>query len=196
MILQVVTEDRRIIRTRKKLKDAVLTLVKEKDFKAISITEIAKVAGCNRVTFYSHYEDSTQVLADIFKDYLDELAQYYRDSYKGKETFTLSDPTLSIPIFTFVYNNQFVFSLMLMGEVIPGSQNTFCETLGSIGRKELTLQQEIWFDKEAINFYETYAFLGLFIYWIKQGFKSTPEEMAKRLAFLHTTFLGEVKVNK
>ncbi|MFF5996155.1 TetR/AcrR family transcriptional regulator [Lysinibacillus sp. KU-BSD001] len=192
----MVTEDRRIIRTRKKLKDAVLTLVKEKDFKAISITEIAKVAGCNRVTFYSHYEDSTQVLADIFRDYLDELAQYYRDSYKGKETFTLSDPTLSIPIFTFVYNNQFVFSLMLMGEVIPGSQNTFCETLGSIGRKELTLQQEIWFDKEAINFYETYAFLGLFIYWIKQGFKNTPEEMARRLAFLHTTFLGEVKVNK
>ncbi|WP_431028342.1 TetR/AcrR family transcriptional regulator [Lysinibacillus sp. LZ02] len=192
----MVTEDRRIIRTRKKLKDAVLTLVKEKDFKAISITEIAKVAGCNRVTFYSHYEDSTQLLADIFKDYLDELAQYYRDSYKGKETFTLSDPTLSIPIFTFVYNNQFVFSLMLIGEVIPGSQNTFCETLGSIGRKDLTLQQEIWFDKEAINFYETYAFLGLFIYWIKQGFKSTPEEMGKRLAFLHTTFLGEVKVNK
>ncbi|WP_107943525.1 TetR/AcrR family transcriptional regulator [Metasolibacillus fluoroglycofenilyticus] len=187
-------EDRRIVRTRKKLKDAMLFLLKEKDFKDISITEIAKVAGCNRVTFYSHYEDSMQLLADIFKDYLDELAQYYRDSYKGKKSFTLADPTPTIPIFEFVYNNQFIFSLMLMGEVIPGSQNIFCETIGSISRKDLSLPEKVWFDIEAINSYETYAFLGLFIYWIKQGFKSTPKEMAERLAFLHTMSLGEVKV--
>ncbi|WP_230199469.1 TetR/AcrR family transcriptional regulator [Bacillus ndiopicus] len=190
----MVTEDRRIVRTRTKLKGAMLTLLKEKQFKDISITEIAKVAGCNRVTFYSHYEDSTQLLANIFKDYLEELAQYYRESYKGKESFSLSDPTPNIPIFEFVYKNQFVFSLMLMGEVIPGSQNTFCETMGGISRKDLSLKEEVWVDIEAINSYETYAFLGLFIYWIKQGFQSTPKEMAERLAFLHTTSLGEVKV--
>ncbi|GLC90048.1 TetR/AcrR family transcriptional regulator [Lysinibacillus piscis] len=188
------TEDRRIIRTRKKLKGAMLDLLKEKMFKDISITEIAKVAGCNRVTFYSHYDNSTQLLADIFKDYLEELAQYYRDSYKGKESFSLADPTPNIPIFEFVYNNQFVFSLMLMGEVIPGSQNIFCDTMGSISRKDLSLQAEIGFDIDILNSYETYAFLGLFIYWIKQGFQSTPQEMAERLALLHTTPLGEVKV--
>ncbi|MEC1178399.1 TetR/AcrR family transcriptional regulator [Metasolibacillus meyeri] len=188
------TEDRRIVRTRTRLKGAMLSLLKEKNFKDISITEIAKVAGCNRVTFYSHYEDSTKLLADIFQDYLDELAQYYRDSYKGKKSFTLADATPNIPIFEFVYNNQFIFSLMLMGEVIPGSQNIFCETMGNISRKDLSLQDEVWFDIDAVNAYATYAFLGLFIYWIKQGFESSPKEMAERLAFLHTTSLGEVRV--
>lgn len=128
-------EDRRIVRTRKKLKDAMLFLLKEKDFKDISITEIAKVAGCNRVTFYSHYEDSMQLLADIFKDYLDELAQYYRDSYKGKKSFTLADPTPTIPIFEFVYNNQFIFSLMLMGKLFQALKTSFAKQLEALAAK-------------------------------------------------------------
>ncbi|WP_260838982.1 TetR/AcrR family transcriptional regulator [Heyndrickxia oleronia] len=191
---QVANEDRRILRTRKNLKKAMLELLKEEEFKEISITKIAEVAHCNRVTFYSHYENSTQLLADIFHDYLDELAQYYKESFKGKKTFSLADSTQSIPIFEFVFNNQFVFSLMLMGEVIPGSQNIFCETISAISRNDLELKDGVWFDIEAVNYYETYAFLGLFIYWIQEGFKSSPEEMAKRLSYLYTTTLGEIIV--
>ncbi|ASV67287.1 TetR/AcrR family transcriptional regulator [Cytobacillus sp. FSL W7-1323] len=190
----VVKEDRRVVRTRTNLKSAMLKLLSEKDFKEISITEISKVANCNRVTFYSHYKDSSHLLEDIFQDYLEQLAQYFRDSFKGKKSFLLSDPTRNVPIFEYVQKNQFVFSLMLIGEVIPGSQNHFCETITSISRSELQLKEEVWFDIEAINFYETYALLGLFIFWIKEDFQTTPEEMAQRLSFLHSTSLGEAIV--
>lgn len=81
----VVKEDRRVVRTRTNLKSAMLKLLSEKDFKEISITEISKVANCNRVTFYSHYKDSSHLLEDIFQDYLEQLAQYFRDSFKGKK---------------------------------------------------------------------------------------------------------------
>ncbi|RIX52071.1 TetR/AcrR family transcriptional regulator [Paenibacillus nanensis] len=187
-------EDRRILRTRNNLKRAMLELLKETDFKDISITKIASLARCNRVTFYSHYESSAQLLADIFHDYLEELAHYYKESFKEKTTLSLADSSRSIPIFEFVFNNQFVFSLMLMGEVIPGSQNIFCETISHISRTNLALKDEIWFDIEAVNFFETYALLGLFIYWIKEGFKSPPEEMARRMAYLYSTTLGEIIV--
>ncbi|MGN8845316.1 TetR/AcrR family transcriptional regulator [Niallia sp. HCP3S3_B10] len=186
--------DRRIVRTRNNLKRAMLELVKEKDFKDISITEIAKSANCNRVTFYSHYESSTQLLEDIFRDYLEQLTMNYKQSFAGKKTFSLSDPSRNIAIFKFIYDNSFVFSLMLMGEVIPGSQNIFCETIANISRRDLVLKEEISFDIEALNLYETYALLGLFIYWIKTDFQSTPEEMAKRLAYIYSTTLGEVMV--
>lgn len=172
----------------------MLELVKEKDFKDISITEIAKSANCNRVTFYSHYESSTQLLEDIFRDYLEQLTMNYKQSFAGKKTFSLSDPSRNIAIFKFIYDNSFIFSLMLMGEVIPGSQNIFCETIANISRRDLVLKEEIWFDIEALNLYETYALLGLFIYWIKTDFQSTPEEMAKRLAYIYSTTLGEVMV--
>ncbi|MCM3179053.1 TetR/AcrR family transcriptional regulator [Cytobacillus horneckiae] len=194
----MVNEDKRILRTRNNLKKAMLELINNKDFQDISITEITKVAHCNRVTFYSHYENSTLLLADIFQDYLNELAKYYRDSFKGKKTFSISDSTRNVPIFEFVSRNKFVFSLMLMGEVIPGSQNKFCDTILNISRNDLMIENnDIWFDVEAINSYQTYALLGFFIYWIKEGFKSTPEEMAKRLAFLYSTQLGEaiVRIN-
>ncbi|MGX6444027.1 TetR/AcrR family transcriptional regulator [Neobacillus sp. K501] len=187
-------EDRRFIRTRGNLKKAMLELLKKKDFAEISITEIAKVANCNRVTFYSHYKSHSELLADIFQDYLHELVQYYRESFKGKKSFSLADPSRNIPIFEFVYQNQFVFSLMLMGEVIPGSQNIFCDSISTISRNDLKLKEDVLFDIEAFNSYYTYAFLGLMIYWIKENFKSSPEEMANRISALHQTTLGEVMV--
>lgn len=194
--LIVPKEDRRIIRTRNNLKGAMLKLLEEKDFKDISITEIAKLANCNRVTFYSHYESSAQLLEDIFREYLEKLTQCFTESFKGKKSFSLADPTRTISIFTFVYENPFVFTLMLKGEIIPGSQNIFCEAIAKISREDLMLKEEVWVDLEAINYYETYALLGLFIYWIKTNFESSPEEMAKRIAFLYSTILGEVMVKE
>jgi len=192
----VVKADRRIVRTRNNLKRAMLELVKKKEFKDISITEIAEVAKCNRVTFYSHYDTSSQLLEDVFRDYLDQLTTNFKQSFAGKKTFSLSDPSRTISLFTFIHDNPFIFSLMLMGEVIPGSQNIFCETIANISREELDLKEEIWFDTEALNLYETYALLGLFIYWIKTDFQSTPEEMAERLAYIYSRTLGEIKVKE
>lgn len=188
------TEDQRVLRTRSNLKKAMLELLKEYPFREISITKIAELAGCNRVTFYAHYDTSAQLLTDIFRDYLDELAQQYKNSFKGIHTFSLADPARVVPLFKFVRQHQFVFSLMLMGELIPGSQNIFCETIQSISRNDLELKDGIWFDTEAVNYYETYALLGLMIYWIKEGAQTSPEEMAVQIAHLYSTTLGDIVV--
>lgn len=49
--------DPRVQRTRQMLEDALLQLLGEKRFQAISVQEIATRAGVNRVTVYDHYED-------------------------------------------------------------------------------------------------------------------------------------------
>jgi len=59
--------DPRVRRTRQMLRDAMVTLFATKSFDAISIQDIAEQATVNRATFYAHYVDKTDLLADILR---------------------------------------------------------------------------------------------------------------------------------
>ncbi|MGI2329083.1 TetR/AcrR family transcriptional regulator [Planococcus sp. YIM B11945] len=179
------TEDRRILRTQNNLKNAMLNLLKEKELHELSITEVAKQAKCNRVTFYSHYKDLNALLAAIVDDHLNGLASYFRKSFQDRTRFSSTDVERHLPIFEYIYNNQFIFSLIIKGEVLPGSQNQFCETLVQVAGTELRLEEESDIEIPTLNYFLTYGSLGFFLYWINEGFKEAPETMAKKLAVLH-----------
>ncbi len=56
------TTDPRILRTRKLLQQALVNLMKEKEFDNISVQDIAEAATINRATFYDHYPDKFALL--------------------------------------------------------------------------------------------------------------------------------------
>jgi AcrR family transcriptional regulator len=65
-------EDPRITRTRQLLRRALLELMKEKSFQAITIQDIADRATVNRVTFYAHFQDKYALLEYIARETLKE----------------------------------------------------------------------------------------------------------------------------
>ncbi len=54
--------DPRIKRTRQMLQQALIELMAEKSFQAITVQDIAERATVNRVTFYAHFEDKYALL--------------------------------------------------------------------------------------------------------------------------------------
>lgn len=190
------TEDRRILRTQKKLKTALLALLEQKDLQELSITEVTRQADCNRVTFYSHYRDLNTLLEAIVEDHLNGLTAHFRRSFKGRERFSSTDVQRHLPIFEYIYQNQFIFSLIIKGEVLPGSQNLFCESLVRVSTIELKLEEETDIEIPTLNYFVTYGSLGFFLYWINQGFRNPPEVMAEKLAVLHGKIYGGAIVIK
>ena len=65
--------DRRILRTRKLLWEALISLIEEKDYSEITIQDIADRANVNRVTFYLHYRDKQDLLVKSVEVIFDEL---------------------------------------------------------------------------------------------------------------------------
>lgn len=65
--------DLRIIKTKKTLFTALVTLMKEKDFERIKISDICDVALINRSTFYAHYEDKYDLLLDLIEELKNNL---------------------------------------------------------------------------------------------------------------------------
>ncbi len=65
--------DRRIMRTRRQLADAMLALLLEKDYDAITIQDITERADLNRATFYLHYGAKDELLVASLEARFDEL---------------------------------------------------------------------------------------------------------------------------
>lgn len=83
--------DMRFERTEKLLKEAVLRLSKTKDVNSLTVTEITKEAGVNRLSFYLHYENA-EALINVIED---EYVKHYIDKMAPFSDF-LSDPEVII----------------------------------------------------------------------------------------------------
>ena len=84
-------EDKRIAKTKKNLKNAMIEMLGEKDFEHITITELCRAAEISRITFYSHYSDKYALLDEIFDDMLKlGTEDYYRRQRENNPTGRLA----------------------------------------------------------------------------------------------------------
>jgi AcrR family transcriptional regulator len=68
--------DPRVTRTRKLIREALASLLAEKNFESISVQDIAERATVNRATFYAHFTDKFALLdAMIREDFAGHLAE-------------------------------------------------------------------------------------------------------------------------
>ncbi len=72
--------DKRKIHTRKALQQSMVTLILEKGYDAISVSEITDHAELGRATFYLHYKDKDELLAEtineIVRGFINTLTNY------------------------------------------------------------------------------------------------------------------------
>src|SRR5579859_5502073 len=65
--------DLRVRRTQANLREALIDLIEEKGFDAVTVGDIAERAMVNRSTFYRHYPDKYAVVTSIFEDAVDQV---------------------------------------------------------------------------------------------------------------------------
>ncbi len=73
-----ITNDRRIDRTKKALREAILALIVEKPISKISITELCNIANINRATFYAHYDTQEELLRSIETEEVDKFINFIK----------------------------------------------------------------------------------------------------------------------
>lgn len=78
-------EDRRILKTRMVLQDAMFSLMQEKSYNKITIQEIIDRANVGRSTFYSHFETKDDLLLSSIEILLEMLNQYIVDYLESNE---------------------------------------------------------------------------------------------------------------
>ena len=64
-------QDRRVQRTRQQPRGALLSLIQERGFEALSVQDIIDRANVGRVTFYAHFDNKEDLLVSGFDELRD-----------------------------------------------------------------------------------------------------------------------------
>jgi AcrR family transcriptional regulator len=85
--------DRRVSKTLKALKNALIVLIEEKELRKITVSDITKEANINRGTFYLHYLDIYDMVEKLEDEIINKIKKIV-DSGNTLATNYLYLPTL------------------------------------------------------------------------------------------------------
>ena len=106
-------EDKRIVKTRKNLKDTMIALLQELPFEKITVAELCRRGQTSRITFYTYYEDKYALVEEMFTDYLREAGEDYHRLQAGnnpEKDGRIGYENLLACILNLYYNNLPFFS--------------------------------------------------------------------------------------
>ncbi|MFS0574304.1 TetR/AcrR family transcriptional regulator [Sporosarcina sp. 179-K 3D1 HS] len=163
--------DRRIVRTRKVLKDAFISLIQEKEVEAISVTDIVNRSEVNRSTFYAHFQDKE----DLINCLIDELIMELIDSFEISH-LSLIKPEKDFPIqaieemFAFVFENADYFKSLLYTTKVPQFTPELYANLYKYAVAKINELQEADYELGIhVGFYANYlasTFISFVHYWL------------------------------
>jgi AcrR family transcriptional regulator len=113
--------DPRIRRTRRVLQEAVLTLAEERDFSEITVRDITARADVNRATFYLHYRNKEDLVAQALDALFDEFTAEERAfvAAHGRLTPDVVPPPM-VDLFRHAADRSELYR-RLLGESGPGA---------------------------------------------------------------------------
>lgn len=125
--------DRRVRRTRQALHDALLTLMVEKSYDAITVQDIIGRADVGRSTFYSHFTDKRALFDSGFEDLNRLLAESPRSTSSRREGIL----RFSLPLFQHAQHHRRLARALVARRGASPVQDRLHEVLSSAIRAEL-----------------------------------------------------------
>lgn len=107
------TIDRRVKKTKKQLRLALMHLMTQKSAKSISVRELAEQADINRSTFYIHYKDVNDLLLHLEDEMAERLSELCR-RHDPKDSMTGGYPFLT-DLYAFIQENADLCKVLLGG---------------------------------------------------------------------------------
>lgn len=184
-MIPIEKSDARIIRTKQLLYNALITLMNDKGFEAITIYDLTQKAGLNRGTFYLHYRDKFDLIDQIKHERLAELQNIYL-SFSPKslaEHQSMDEPHPTIQKIFQYFSSYSDFFRVMLG---PKGDPAFTAQIKDLMRCQLserfsfdqTETEKMMAPLEILIAYVTSANLGVIQYWLESGQSYSANDMA------------------
>ncbi len=179
--------DLRIIRTKEAIRDALVKLIEEKGFEAITVKDITTRARINRGTFYVYYENKFDLMTKLEDEFMHNLAQIAKQNRKHNSDSVEVDLPRILETAVFEYLNE---SGDFLNAVLGSKGNVAFQTrlrdfmlkIMVGGQNPLVKEEELLVSKHYLAAYVASAHIGVIQKWLETGRKESPQEIAQFLA--------------
>lgn len=173
--------DLRVRRTKYAIKQAFYTLLEEKPFEKITISDIAKEAMINRGTFYLHYQDKYDLLQSLENGLIDELDQYAKEiTRESIEECRKQNKPFPHVISILSYVEQYPAFFQMISQSNEGI--AFFQKIGDRTNDKIIELYPFLKDNKIYNKYgkvmATAVFGSIVNQWIQEGMTDSKEEIA------------------
>lgn len=168
--------DRRVLRTRDALGDALVQLMHEKPFETITVQHVLDRAGIGRSTFYTHYRDKEDLFMSDVEEFWDGMATLV--SRRGETSARVAPVT---ELFGHVAEvREFYNALVASGKVHDVLELGRGHFARAIEQRLIELPRARGIAAErrpALAHAIAGALMSLMSWWIDRGMLSSPEQM-------------------
>lgn len=183
--------DRRVRRTRRALRQALLDLMDEKGYDEVTVEEITSRADIGRTTFYLHYRAKQDLLLEQFGELVDELVNQLSQTpfsawlQSGEVKALEEHPTRPISIiFHHAADNAELYRIVLRGDGVDQASERLrvimTNALDSFFQNKMESEDEqvkLQMPKEIFVNYFAGALLNVIKWWLEADMPYAPEEM-------------------
>lgn len=175
----MVKENQRVALTKRLLEQGLLELLKEKNLDKINVSELCRLSGINRATFYRHFQTPADVLLEMQRDM---IARIKVDLQAPKSLQELACNFEKVC--THLYENADMVRIMIQN-------NSDTDLLRMISEQCEEIMREKWcspyikkMDIESVSLMTTFFGGGGYLLlrrWLMEDIQKTPHEITQLL---------------
>jgi len=171
--------DPRVRRTRRLLRNALVSLMLEKDFASISIKEITERAEVAYITFFRHFESLDQLLMEILDEGLGELQAHIETLAKQSETSALE--TEGRLIFEYIGQKADLFRILFKSQSVTRIRKKVIQNIAVIFQKSCLPLARLGNPTATaiLSNHIATSLLALIEWWLDNKMKPAPTQMGK-----------------
>ena len=162
--------------TVKRIQDAMLALLDEKDFERITVQDVCTHAEINRSTFYRHYLDIYDLMEKLERKIQSGIVQQWTAEKDSNELITQAALQR---LLTYILEHRTFYRAYLreypsrnhreeMQKIFDGYLQPLFETYGVVGRNHMQYYYH----------FASAGFLTVIAQWLEQDTPESPEEIA------------------
>jgi AcrR family transcriptional regulator len=175
-------DDRRIVRTKKLLRDAMHELILDQGYDEFNIQDVTNKANLGRATFYLHYREKDDLLTDLmnqrFEDFISNTPQIINSKDGVLEEKAIEK------LFNLAEENYDFYRIMEIGKGGTIASNQMQRIIQDKVRERLNqfkqvTEKEFSFPQDFLETYLSGALLALIYWWLREEMPYSSSEIAK-----------------